>query len=295
MRVFITGATGFVGSAVVRELLGAGHRVVGLARSEKAAASLISDGAEACRGDLGDAESLQRGAAISDAVIHTAFDHDFSKFAESSQDDKRAIEALGKTLEGSDRPLIVTSGLPLVPGRLATEDDAPQSDGGTPRVSEQTADALAARGVHASVVRMAQVHDRDRQGFATYLIALAREKGVSAYVGEGRNRWPAVHRLDAASLFRLALEEGSAGSKYHAVGEEGISVREIAEAIGRRLGMPVVSLSIADASGHFGVLAMAANMEAPASSTLTQQRLGWQAKQKSGFLDDLQHSSAFSA
>ena len=232
MRVFVTGATGFVGSAIVPELLNAGHQVLGLARSEEGAKSLIAAGAEVHRGNLEDLESLRSGAAMSDGVIHAAFNHDFSKFAEHSDVDRRVIETIGNVLEGSHRPLIVTSGLPITPGHLTTEDDVPPSgSSGTPWVSEQTAISMVARGVRASVVRMSQVHDRDKHGLATYMIALAREKGISAYVGTGLNRWTAVHRLEAAPIYRLALEKGSAGARYHAVTEEGVSVREIAEAI----------------------------------------------------------------
>ncbi len=296
MRVFVTGATGFVGSAVVPELLKAGHQVLGLARSEEGARSLIAAGAEVHRGDLEDLGSLRSGAAMSDGVIHAAFNHDFSKFAENCEADRRAIEVLGGVLEGSDRPLIVTSGLPPTPGRLTTEDDVTPSDsGGSPRVSEQTAISMVARGVCASVVRMPQVHDRDKQGLATYMIALAREKRISAYVGAGINRWPAVHRLDAAPLYRLALEKGDAGARYHAVVEEGVSVREIAEAIGRGLKIPVVALLPEEAANHFGWLGFPVSMDAPASSVLTQQRLGWHPTEKPGFIADLERSSAFDA
>jgi nucleoside-diphosphate-sugar epimerase len=243
MRVFITGATGFIGSALVPELLNAGYQVLGLARSDEGARSLIAAGAEVHQGNLEDLESLRSGATMSDGVIHAAFNHDFSKFAENSEADRRAIKAMGDVLEGSDRSLIVTSGLPITPDRLTMEDDVPPSgSSGTPRVSEQTAISMVARGVRASVVRMSQAHDRDKHGLATYMIALAREKGISAYVGTGSNRWAAVHRLDAASIYRLALEKGSAGARYHAVTEEGVSVREIAEAIGRGLKIPVMSL-----------------------------------------------------
>ena len=296
MRVFVTGATGFVGSALVPDLLRAGHRVLGLARSEQGATSLIAAGAEVHRGDLEDLESLRRGAAMSDGVVHSAFDHDFSRFAENCEADRRAIEEIGDVLAGSDRPLIVTAGLPLTPGRPATEDDVPASGaGGTPRVSEQAAISLVARGVRASVVRMPQVHDRDQQRLATYMIALAREKGISAYVGDGLNHWPAVHRLDAAPLYRLALEEGSAGGRYHAVAEEGVAVRAIAEAIGRGLKVPVVALSPEEAARHFGWLAFPVGMDAPASSALTRQRLRWHSTEQPGFLADLARSSAFDA
>ncbi|MCC5670478.1 SDR family oxidoreductase [Nostoc sp. CHAB 5784] len=233
---------------------------------------------------------------MSDGVIHAAFNHDFSKFAENSEADRRAIKAMGDVLAGSDRPLIVTSGLPLTLDRLITEDDVPPSgSGGTPRVSEQTAISIVARGVRASVVRMPQVHDRDKQGLATYMIALAREKGISAYVGTGLNRWAAVHRLDAAPLYRLALEKGSIGARYQAIAEEGVSVRAIAEAIARGLKIPVVALSPEEAASHFGWLGFFVSMDAPASSALTQQRLGWHPTEKPGFIADLERSSAFEA
>lgn len=276
MKVFVTGASGFIGSAVVPELLGAGHQVLGLVRSEAAAQALTAAGAEVHFGTLEDLDSLKRGAAASDGVIHLAFNHDFSKFAENSELDRRAIEALGSALAGSDRPLLVTGGIGLLaPGRSVTEDMDPPANSPTPRVSEQAALALVPQGVRASVVRLPQVHNTVKQGFVSYLIAVAREKGVSAYVGDGRNRWPAAHVLDTARLYRLALEKQEAGARYHAVAEEGVLLREIAEVIGRGLKIPAVSLSPEEAVPHFGFLAAFAGLDMPASSALTQERLGW--------------------
>jgi nucleoside-diphosphate-sugar epimerase len=277
MKIFMTGATGFIGSAVVKELIGAGHQVLGLARSDSGAKSLIAAGAEVHRGSLEDVESLRSGAAVSDAVIHTAFVHDFSKFAENCEIDKHAIEALGSLLEGSERPFIVTSGTAglAAPGQVATEDDNVPPNFPFPRVSEQMALALVPKGVKASVMRLPQVHDTTKQGLVTYLIAVAREKGVSAYVGEGRNRWSAAHVLDVARLYRLALEKYEVGAKYHAVAEEGVAMQDIAEAIGRGLKVRVVSLSPEQAQAHFGWLSMFANNDLRASSAQTRRKLGW--------------------
>ena len=277
MRVFVTGATGFIGSHVVNELIAGGHEVIGLARSEEGAKALAAAGAKVQRGDLDDLEGLRKGAAQSDGVIHTAFRHDWSKFAESCEMDKRAIEVLGSALEGSDRPLLVTSGFAVISqGRAATEDDPPAPVSASyPRASEAAGVALEARGINASVVRLPQVHNPVKAGLVSYLIAVAREKGVSAYVGEGLNHWAAVHVTDAARLYRLALEKREPGARYHAVAEEGVTLRDIAEAIGRGLKVPVVAKSREEAGAHFGFLAGFAEMDLQGSSAKTQERLGW--------------------
>jgi nucleoside-diphosphate-sugar epimerase len=287
MKVFVTGATGFIGFAIVKELLGAGHQVVGLARSETGGKSLTAAGADVHRGDLEDLESLRSGAAAADAVIHTAFVHDFSRFKEVCEIDARAIEVLGSAMAGSDKPLIVSAGVGLLaPGRVVTEEDPVPANDPFPRVSEPKSFSMADRGVRVSVVRLPQVHDTVKQGLVTYLVATAREKGVSAYVGEGLNRWAAVHQLDCAHLYRLALEKGAAGAKYHAVAEEGVRLRDIAEAIGKGLNLPVVSLTPEEAAGHFGWLAFFVGADIPASSALTQKWLGWHLTHR-GMLPDL--------
>lgn len=294
MRVFVTGASGFVGSVVVRELVQAGHQVLGLARSDASAKSIMAAGAKVHLGSLEDLESLRRGAGAADAVIHTAFIHDFSKFKENCEIDRRAIEAIGDVLVGTNRPLIVTSGTGLLaPGRVSTEEMQPSPHPGVPRVSEQTAAAVKARGVPVSVVRLPPtVHGEGDHGFVPRLITLAREKGIAAYVGEGLNRWPAVHRFDAGLLYRLILEKAPQGGTFHAVAEEGIAFRKISEVIGKNLKVPVVSKSPAEAADHFGWFTTFASMDAPSSSQRTQELLGWKPKQP-GLLADLEGARYF--
>jgi nucleoside-diphosphate-sugar epimerase len=292
MRVFVTGATGFIGSAIVQDLIGAGHQVLGLVRSDAAARSLAAAGAEVHRGALEDHDSLRRGVAAADGVIHTAYNHDFSSVPReaAAEADKQAIEVLGAALEGSGRPLVITSGIgPLTGGRIFTEQDAPDPSTGTAHraIAERAALALASRRVRSAVVRLPpSVHGDGDRWFVPAIIRTARDKGVSAYVGDGRNRWPAVHRRDAAPLFRLALERGPAGSTFHGVADEGVPTREIAEVIGRRLGVPVVSKSREEAAAHFGWLAGFLGLDIHASSARTQEQLGWRPRQP-GLIADL--------
>jgi nucleoside-diphosphate-sugar epimerase len=276
MRVFVTGASGFIGSAVVPELISAGHRVLGLARSEASAKALEAAGAEVLRGDLNDLKSLKAGASESEGVVHLGFIHDFANFADSVRTDRNAIEAMSTALEGTGRPFLFASGVAaLLPGRLATEDvpfspSFPRSDNAV------LALGFADRGVRVSAIRFAPtVHGLGDHGFVKQLVNVAREKGVSGYIGDGQNRWPAVHRLDAARLVRLALEKAPAGSILHAVGEEGVPARTIAEIIGRKLGLPAASISPEAADAHFGWIGRFFAMDQPASSALTRQRMGW--------------------
>ena len=276
MRVFVTGATGWVGTAVVQDLIASGHQVLGLSRSDKGAEALKAAGAAVHRGSLDDLESLKSGATQADGVIHLAFNHDFTKFEANAAEEALAIDAIGDVLEGSGRPLILTSGVAfLAPGRVAVEADTATPH--FPRKPEALAASLVARGVRTTTVRLAPtVHGLHDNGFVPRLVQMAREKGVSAYLGDGQNRWPAVHRSDACRVFRLALERGAEGGPFHAIAEEGIPVKEIAEVIGRRLNIPVVSKSQDDAAEHFGWFAMFIGLDAPASSARTREILGWE-------------------
>jgi len=279
MRVFVTGATGFIGSRIVPELIQAGHQVLGLTRTEAGAERLTSSGAEAHLGTLEDPDSLRSGAAQAEGVIHCAFDHDFSNFVANCEKDSRAIAAMGAELMGSDRPLVITSGTGMgspAAGELAREDIYNPDHPNPRKASEIAGNALLEAGVNVSVVRLPQVHDPVKQGLISPLVAVAREKGVAAYVEDGLNRWPAAHVLDVARLYRLALEKREAGARYHAVDEEGVTARDIAEALGRGLKVPVVSLSAAEASSHFGWVGMFVALDMPASSAKTRDKLGWE-------------------
>jgi nucleoside-diphosphate-sugar epimerase len=296
MRVFVTGASGWVGSAVAEELLAAGHTVTGLARSDAAAAALVTAGIAVHRGSLEDLESLRSGAAAADAVIHCAFSHDFSRFAENGAAERSAIDVLGDALAGTGRPLIVTSGVALIaPGRMVTEDDVRDPSVPFPRDPESAAAAVAARGVRVSVIRLSpSVHGAGDHGFVPIVIASAREHGVSAYIGEGTNLWPGVHRRDAARLYVLALERAAEHAVYHAVAEEGVPFREIAGAIGRQLNLPVVGLSGDAIGAHFGWFAHFAQIDAAASSAKTRQTLAWHPSEP-GLIADLDSAAYFPA
>jgi nucleoside-diphosphate-sugar epimerase len=292
MRVFVTGAPGFIGSAVVSELIDAGHQVLGLARSEASAGAIEAAGAQVHRGDLENLDSLRAGAESADGVIHLAFNHDFTDYAGAAETDRRAIDTLGEALAGSDRPYVVTSGLAgFAVGRTMTEDDP--ADANSPRASERAALAFTSRGVRVSVLRLPpSVHGEGDHGFVPRLIEIARDKGVAGYPGDGSNRWPAVHRFDAARLFRLALESAHAGARLHAIGDEGVPVREIAGAIGRHLGVPVASIAPEMAVDHFGWLGAFFSLDVPASSALTGELLGWRPT-RPGLLDDLEQGHYF--
>ncbi|MEI9989826.1 MAG: SDR family oxidoreductase [Rhizomicrobium sp.] len=296
MRVFITGAAGFIGAATTRELIANGHQVLGLARSDANAAALKAAGAEVHRGSLEDLDSLRKGAKQTDGTIHLAFIHDFTKFAENGQIDKRAIEAMGDVLEGTNKPFIVTSGTGLTaPGKVATEDMRPAASAYLPRVSEQIGLAYASRGVRAMAIRLPQVHGGEgKAGLITYLLDIARQMGAAAYVGEGSERWPSAHRLDVARLYRLALEKGAADGVYHAVAEEGVAMRQIIEVIGRALNVPVKSIKQEEAGAYFGPLAMFAGLDLPASGAKTQQWLGWNPKEI-GLIADIGQPNYFAS
>jgi nucleoside-diphosphate-sugar epimerase len=272
MRVFVTGATGFIGSALVPELMQAGHKVLGMTRTPKGAEALAKLGAEAHYGTLEDIESLKAGAAQADAVIHLAFNHDFSKFQANCEEDQRAIEAMGEALAGTGRPFIGTAG---VLGSPLDEDDVKQVSR-SPRVSEEATLATIEKGVRGIVMRLSQIHDTHRQGLVSFLIQVAMDKKVSAYVGDGSHRWAAAHVSDTARLYRLALEKGAAGSKWHAVAEHGVAAKDIAQALGKRLNLPVVSITPEEAAAHFGFLSHFMLVDSPTSNTKTRERLGWE-------------------
>ncbi|MEU1498577.1 SDR family oxidoreductase [Streptomyces sp. NPDC005732] len=302
MRIFVTGASGWIGSAVVPELTGAGHQVVGLARSEASADALTAAGVEAVRGTLDDLDVLRGTAAASDGVIHLAFKHDVAfsgSFQEAAEADRRAVDALGDALAGTDRPFVLASGVVgLAPGRTATERDMPPLDGSPISIRMATSQAvlaLASRGVRSSVVRLSPTcHGDGDNGFMAALVAIARAKGVSGYLGDGTNRWPAVHRLDAARLFRLAVEKAPAGSVLHGVAEEGVELRAVAEVIGRHLDLPVTAVAPGDAAGHFTWLASFLGVDSPASHALTGELVGWEPVHP-GLLEDLDKGHYFAA
>jgi nucleoside-diphosphate-sugar epimerase len=278
MRVFLTGASGFIGSAVIAELKAHGHEVLGLARNDDNAAKLTAAGVAVHRGDVTEPETLVAGVNACDGVIHCAFIHDFSRFMENIAIDRRAVETMLAAMEGSNKPFILTSGTLMAdPDREATEEDGPSTEGaGAGRgATELVVEDYAKRGVRAMIVRLPQVHDTQKHGLITYAIEVARQTGVSAYIGDGSARWAAAHVSDVARLYRLALEHGQAGARYHAVGESGVAMKDVAEAIGRRLNLPVKSITPEEAPAHFGFLAMFAGRDAPTSSRLTQQRLNW--------------------
>jgi len=295
MHVFVTGASGWVGSEVVRQLVGKGHRVTGLARSDNSAATVERAGGAALRGELGDLDALSGAANAADGVIHCAFIHDFSNYAAAAEADKKAIEAMGAALAGSDKPLLVTSGTAgLAVGRPATEDD-PFDDSRVPRVSESAALQFVDRNVRVGVIRLPfSVHGDGDHGFVPQIIRVARQKGVSGYVDAGENLWPAVHRSEAARAYVLALEKGKAGARYHVVGDIGIPFREIAAVIGRRLDVPVVSVPRGEAAAHFGWIGNFVPMGVSISAGLTRERLGW-APTGPGLLEDLEHGTYFDA
>lgn len=293
MKVFVTGASGFIGSAVVLELIAAGHSVVGLVRSDEAAAKLAATGAQPLRGELTDLDILRKAAAESDGVIHTAFIHDFSNFGRSVVVDKQAIDTFGEALAGSNRPLVVSAGIAgLAVGQVLTE-DVQDATAGLGRLSESAGLALASQGVRSSAMRLSpSVHGEGDHGFVPQMVNIAREKGVAGYPGDGSNRWAAVHRTDAARLYRLALENVPAGTRLHAVADEGVSMREIAEVIGRRLNVPVVSVPLEQAPEHFGWLGRFISLDIPASSKITQEKFDWHPTELS-LLEDLDHDYYF--